>query len=59
MVQYWAIATSNGVVRKVASTVEDVERNKALIRRYFAALDERDLDGITALLATDCVFHLQ
>ena len=37
--------------------MDDVERNKALIRRYFAALDERDLDGITALLATDCVFH--
>ena len=37
--------------------MDDNERNKALIRRYFAALDARDLDGITALLATDCVFH--
>jgi steroid delta-isomerase-like uncharacterized protein len=34
-----------------------LEDNKAVVRRFFAALDDQDLDGVAALLAPDYRLH--
>ena len=33
------------------------EQNKALVRRYFEALDNRDPDGVAAVFSPACVIH--
>src|SRR5215213_1946091 len=34
-----------------------LEENKAIVRRFFPALDDQDLDGVAALLAPDYRLH--
>ena len=34
-----------------------VEQNKTIVRRIFAALNERDLDGVISYYNPDCRFH--
>ncbi len=34
-----------------------IEQNKTIVRRIFAALNERDLDGVIAYYKPDCRFH--
>lgn len=34
-----------------------IEQNKTIVREIFAALDERDLDGVVARYAPDCRFY--
>jgi predicted ester cyclase len=33
------------------------EENKALVRRYFEAVDQGEADLIDAMFAADCIFH--
>ena len=34
-----------------------LEENKAIVRRFFAALDDQDVDGVAAMLAPDYRLH--
>ena len=34
-----------------------LEENRAVVQRFFAALDDQDLDGVAALLAPDYRLH--
>jgi steroid delta-isomerase-like uncharacterized protein len=38
-------------------SVMSLQENKAVVRRFFAALDDRDLDAVVALLAPDYRLH--
>jgi steroid delta-isomerase-like uncharacterized protein len=48
-----AIAIHPEEERSIMST----EENKAVVRRFFAALDDQDLDAVAALLAPDYRLH--